>query len=154
MREHWIPICDAFAGADRDTARKPARQWRLIFESAALRAVLAAAMFAAAATASPHASADGTTEHFFTVEVTDARFAHATRRQVAAEFRKALAAANLEVSTDDLAAAVDEAMKQLADWNGAFPLRGCARGLCWEFARSTSLTREPVTPDIGMGQSK
>jgi len=155
LRDNSIRNCDATVYPDCGAARTSARQRRLIFASAALRTILAAAMFAAAAIASPDSatadpstlhpapSRDTTEELFFTFEYIEYP-AHATRRQVAAAFRKALAADNVEASTDDFAAAVDEAMRQLADWNGEFPLRGCARRLCWEF----------VSPEMGMRQSK
>ena len=128
---------------------------RPVFALVAMRAHFAAAMLLAAAIASPDSatadpstlhpapSRDATEELFFTFQYIEYP-AHATRQQVAAAFRKALAAARIEVSTDDLAAAVDEAIRQLADWNGEAPLRGCARRLCWEI----------VSPEMGMRQSK
>lgn len=101
--------------------------------SIALRAVLVAAMLVGAATIGPRATAgDGITEQFFTVEFSHGRLASLTRRQVAAAFGSKLEAANVEAPKGDFDAAVDNAARQLANWNGKGSLSFCVPRVCWE----------------------
>jgi hypothetical protein len=103
------------------------------------RTVFAAAILVIAVIAGPHAAtgqfrpnptSDGTTQHYFTVEIFEGRVASAARQQFVAAFRKELASAN--VSKDDIAASVDDAVRQLANWNGEAPLRFFLPRIGWE----------------------
>lgn len=117
--------------------RKPNVNQRRFRALAAARTVLAAAMLLVAAMASSHAqlsrpapTGDGTTQHFFTVEIHEGRVASAARQQFVAAFGKELASA--KVSKVDIAASVDEAVRQLANWNGEAPLRFFLPRISWE----------------------
>ena len=55
-----------------------------------------------------------------------------TRQQVAAAFGSKLASANVEVPKSDFDAAVDNAVRQLANWDGKGSLSFCVPRVCWE----------------------
>ena len=101
-----------------------------------MRMVFAAAMAFAAATGQPLLAwhdTGGTTEQFYTVTIAEGRVGSIDRGQVETALRRELAAANVKVSQGELAGAVDDAMKQLADWTGKTALHGCSPsgGLCY-----------------------
>ena len=106
----------------------------------AMRMAFAAAIVFAAASSQPLYA--GESEHFFTTEIFEGRVAYATRQQVEALFKKA--AANVDVSEDDLAGVVDVAVRQLANWKGEARLRGCSGQICYEV----------VVHKIGTGMAK
>jgi hypothetical protein len=138
MGDKSIRILHVDARADYGRAGPPSD--RRHFASAAARAVLAAAMLVAATMVNSHAVAqfrpaptgDGTTQHYFTVEFSGGRVDSLTRQQVAAAFGSKLAAANVEVPKGDFDAAVDNAARQLANWNGKGSLSFCVPRVCWE----------------------
>ena len=82
--------------------------------------------------ARPNPAGDGTTEQYFTVEFSSRRVASLTRQQVAAAFGSKLASGNVEVPKGDFDAAVDNAVKQLANWNGKGSQSFCVPRVCWE----------------------
>ena len=144
MGDKSIRIFHVDARADYGRAGSPPSD-RRHFASAAARTVLAAAMLVTAVIASPHAATadhcklinchstgNGTTEQFFTVEFASGRLASLTRQQVAAAFGSKLAAANVEVPKGEFDAAVDNAVRQLANWNGRGSLSFCVPRVCWE----------------------
>jgi hypothetical protein len=135
------PNCVGEAGSA--AARKTVANRRPSVKSAAARVavvLIVGLALAVAATPSglqaqiirPAPAGDGTTEHFFTVRIVEARADSLTRQQLATAFRTELATANVEVSKSDLDAAVDDAMRQLANRSSKAPLSVCLPRICWE----------------------